>query len=422
MMRSKFLGIPMRIAFMDALMLVSVVRTYAVVKVVSASIGDSDIIIQWMVCQYVNSGVNPYPLARDVLIAKYGAGNPGRAKIFGIPKEVPVELAAEISPQLGPPEATYPPPAVGLLALTVGLLPKPGMALWVWFAVNLAAAVGVAIGLTRLWPVPPRGGTASDNLLYVLAALLLFSATYRVMAVGQFSLLVLCLLLAANDPSLPWLLRGVALGVALLKPSVALPFVLLPLVRREWRVLLAAASVQAVGTLYVAAQTGGSAGLFLDWLTVSRFFLQGIYTLQDWLNAVSPRMPWLVAVAPLGVLGLCGIILAVARELPDSRLFNVAAITSVFWMYHSGADFVGLLPILMPLAGWSDRQPRRPWSAIGLVLFAVLSLALTETVARSDDPATWAMRWVARISVIGLLLREYVQVYLSARRHQVRSV
>jgi hypothetical protein len=377
---------------------------------------ESDIVRQWIVCQYVNAGVNPYPLARDILLAKFGAGNPGRVKVYAIPKDVPVQRAGEVSPELGPPEATYPPPAIGLLALTVGLLLDAQTVLVVWFAVNVAAAGGVAVGLTRMWPVPPGGGTEADNLRLVLAALLLFPAAYSTLVTGQFSLLVLGLLLLANDPSRGWLPRGVALGVALLKPTVALPFLFLPLVRREWRVLLAAVAIQAAATLYVAWQTGELAGMFLDWLTVASFFLQGMYTLQDWLNVVSPRLPWLVPAASLGVLIFCGITLAIARHLPRTRLIAVTAVTSVFWTYHASYDFVVLLPVLLPLAGWSDAPPGKRWSALGLVLFAVLALALLQVVIGGDDPATKMIRWAARVVVIGLVVWEYLRIYLSVFR------
>jgi hypothetical protein len=376
----------------------------------------SDVVREWVVCQYVNAGLNPYPLARDILIEKYGPGNPGRVQVFAIPKEIPARRAEEVLPELGPPETTYPPPAVGLLALTVGLLPTPGTVLWVWFAVNVAAVGGVAIGLTRLWAVPPGGGTASDNLRFVLAALLLFPPTYSTLEAGQFSLLVLGLLLLANDPSRGWLPRGVALGVALLKPSVTLPFVFLPLVRREWRVLLVAVAVQASAAAYVAAQTGDLVGPFRDWLTVAGFFLQGMYTLQEWVNVVSPGLAWLRLAAPLGVLTLCALTLATARHLPRARLFTLTAVTSVFWTYHGSYDLVVLLPVLLPLAGWSEQRPPRRWSAIGLSLFALLALATTPMVMDGADPATKVVRWAARVAVIGLFVWEYLLVYWSVLR------
>ncbi|HTU22593.1 MAG TPA: glycosyltransferase family 87 protein [Gemmataceae bacterium] len=383
---------------------------------VSANGNGSDIVRQWIVCQYLKSGSNPYELSKDILLAKYEAGNPGRVKVYAIPKEIPALRVNGLSPELGPPEATYPPPAVGLLACTIGHLTDPRTVLWIWFAINLAAVSGVVIGLTRLCPVPPGDGTVADNTRLVLAALLLFPATYSTLMSGQFSLLVLGLVLAATDPSLPWLPRGMVLGLALVKPSVALPFFLLSLVRREWCVMAAAAAVQAAAGAYVAGQTGATFSLFKDWLTISGFFLQGMYTFQDWLNVAGPRIPWLVPAASLGILILCGVTLTAARRLPRARQLSIAAVTSVFWTYHGSYDFVVLLPALLPLAGWSDQPQGRRWSPIGIAVFAILAFGLSPMVYGGTDLATRIIRWSTRLVVIGLFLREYLLAWTSVFR------
>ena len=403
----------MRTAITAILAVTAVVWAVCAAMDASANGRGSDIVRQWVVCQYVNDGRDPYSLAKDILAAKYGAGNPKRVPIYAIPKAVPAHREADVLPDIGPPEATYPPPAVGLLALSVGLLGDPRAVLWVWFAVNVLAAGWVAHLLTRLWPVPPGGATASDNYRLVVAALLLFPATYDTLFAGQFSLVVLGLLLVASDPSRPWPPRGLALGVALLKPSVALPFFFLPVVRREWRVILGSVAVQAAVGGYVAFRTGGFVGPYRDWLAVAGFFLNGLYTVQEWLNAFSGRAPWLVSVVPPALLVLCAIALAVGRRLPPARLFALAAITSVFWTYHGAYDFVFLLPVLLPLAGWSDNTPGKRWSAVGIVLFAIVAMALIPAVITAEDVASKAVRWAARVVVIGLFAWEYLRVYRS---------
>jgi hypothetical protein len=405
----------MRTAITAILAVAAIVWAVAAAMDASANGRGSDIVRQWVVCQYVNAGRDPYSLAKDILVAKYGAGNPDRVPIYAIPKAVPAPREEDVLPDLGPPEATYPPPAVGLLALSVGVLGDPRAVLWVWFAVNVLAAVWVAHLLTRLCPVPPGGATASDNYRLVVAALLLFPSTYDTLFAGQFSLVVLGLLLVASDPSRPPLPRGLALGVALLKPSVALPFFFLPVVRREWRVILGAVAVQAAAGGYVALRTGGVVGPYRDWLAVAGFFLNGLYTVQEWLNAFSGRAPWLVSVVPPVLLILCAVTLAVGRRLPPARLFAVAAMTSVFWTYHGAYDFVFLLPVLLPLAGWSDDTPGERWSAVGIVPFAVVAVALIPAVITAEDLASKAVRWAARVVVIGLFAREYVRVWRAGR-------
>ena len=175
--------------------------------------------------------------------------------------------------------------------------------------------------------------------------------------------------------------------------------------------ILGAVAVQAAAGGYVAFRTGGTVGLFRDWLAVAGFFLNGLYTVQEWLNSFSASAPWLVSVVPPALLVLCAVTLAVGRRLPPARLFAVAAATSVFWTYHRSYDFVFLLPVLLPLAGWSDGPPGKRWSATGLVPFAVLAVALVPAAITAEDVASRSVRWAARGVVIGLFAWEYVRVY-----------
>ena len=74
-----------------------------------------------------------------------------------------------------------------------------------------------------------------------------------------------------------------------------------------------------------------------------------------------------------------------------------------------------LLPVLLPLAGWSDRQPETPWSIAGLAVFALLASGLASVVYSGEDPATRVIRWACRIAVIGLFAREYAYFYRNLR-------
>src|SRR5215472_964326 len=67
---------------------------------------------QWVVTQYVIRGVNPYPVALDALLVRYGVLAPRGpvhlrdAQVSEIPQFGP---HPETDPALGTPEATYPP-------------------------------------------------------------------------------------------------------------------------------------------------------------------------------------------------------------------------------------------------------------------------------------------------------------------------
>jgi hypothetical protein len=169
---------------------------------------------------------------------------------------------------------------------------------------------------------------------------------------------------------------------------------------------------------YVAVRTGYTFSMFHDWATVSGFFLQdSMYSLQEWLNVASPHLPALLApAASVGVLALCAITLAAARRLANSRLFSLAAVTSIFWTYHAPYDFVLLLPVLLPLAGWSYQRPVARWNIIGVGLFVAIGLALPPTVVGGHNLESRVIRWAARLAIIGLFVGEYVEVCWNVHR------
>lgn len=320
------------------------------------------------------------------------------------------------------PRSHLPPPAVGLLAVTVGLLPSATAVLWAWFAVNVVALGWVTVGLSRLWEGRPLGTTTPVRRKHLLIAVLVFPPTFHTFVAGQFPLVALALLLAAGDRRLPPWVRGVALGLALVKPSVALPFFLLPVVAREWRVVAWAVAVQVAATLSVVALTGGTVGLFRDWLAVAPFFMQGMYTLQDWLNAVGTQASWLPPAASLASLAACAATLAVARHRPRAQLFSVAAVTSAFWTYHGPYDFVVLLPVLLGWVGLAANRAGGGWSPAGLTLFAALAPATTPAVMGGTGATTRAARWLGRLEVIGLVGAEYWSALrLGVRQSRVKA-
>ncbi len=94
--------------------------------------------------------------------------------------------------------------------------------------------------MAGIWHVPPRGVEGEFHFILLLAAILAFPPTFHAVARGQFSLLILAATFVINDRSRNSYLRGLLLGLSLIKPNCAIPFLLLPLVRREGKVLATA--------------------------------------------------------------------------------------------------------------------------------------------------------------------------------------
>jgi len=385
---------------------------------------ERDVVREWAVARYVRAGRDPYSLAKDILIARYGVANPKGEWVSRIPQEVPEDRRADVIPELGPPEATYPPGAIGFLALTLAQLGDSAAALGAWFVLDAVLILVLAALLARMWPTPPMPLARAGNYWWILLVAVLFTPVYATLERAQFSLLVMTLMLVVDDPRFAWPVRGVALGLALMKPSVCLPLFLLPLVRREWRVLATAAGVQAATTAYVAYRIGRDpVSMMRDWLAVARYFLSaGMYTVQEWVLPLSTRVPWVVSVVPLTLLAACAVTLYRRRNAPRARLFSLAGVTAVFWTYHGTYDAIFLLPMLLRRLGWSyDSTPKR-LSWCGLAIFAVLSVAYMEGVVGSPSHAWHAFRWAVRFGMIALFILEYVEFERDARRGESAAV
>ncbi|WP_165065915.1 glycosyltransferase family 87 protein [Paludisphaera rhizosphaerae] len=384
----------------------------------SGNYDERDIVREWAVARYVQEGRDPYSLAKDILIARYGVANPKGEWVSRIPTEVPEERRADVIPELGPPEATYPPGAIGFLTPTLALLGDPASALGAWFVLDVVLILVLAALLARMWPTPPSPLERAGNFWWILIVAILYTPVYTTLERAQFSLVVMTLMLVVDDPRFSWPARGAALGFALMKPSVCLPLFLLPVIRREWRVLATGVVVHAAATLYVAYRIGREPfSMFRDWLAVARYFLSaGMYTIQEWVLPLSTRVPWVVSVVPLTLLAVCAITLYRHRNAPRARLFSLAGVTAVFWTYHGTYDGIFLLPMLLRRIGWSpDSSPKR-FSWVGLAIFGVLSVAYMDRVVGSPLPVWHAFRWSVRLGMIALFVLEYVELERDARR------
>src|SRR5262249_11460208 len=157
-----------------------------------------------------------------------------------------------------------------------------------------------------------------------------------------------CLLLAFRSLDRNEMAAGAWLAVALIKPSVALPFLILPLVRGRWQALavaaglhLAAACVQAVRFRFAPL------GLLRQWARVAAYCTQGQFTLQEVMSALrwadTPSGLALVAAFLGFALAWC----VANRAAGDAPLVDLLCVVSVLWTYHGPYDFVILL---VPLA------------------------------------------------------------------------
>jgi hypothetical protein len=387
---------------------------------------DSDLHRRWVVSQYVREGVNPYPLALAALQNTYGPLGGGRAKprIYAVPRLAPDDPAAgeAARPLLAAhrtPEAVYPPSADLLLAVTPGMLSEGAVHL-AGMITNLTLLLVCALLLRRL----PSGAAAYSPLGIAAAAVLLlaWSPTHSAVAAGQFSILVtMCLLLAFRCLDRHEYLAGAWFALALIKPSMALPFLILPFVRGRWRVIVVAAGLHLAATGVQALRFGVAPWeLLRQWTGVAAYFTQGQFTLQEVVSFLR------LADTPAGFAVIGGFVLFAAawclgnRTAADDSLIDFLCFVSILWTYHGPYDFVILLvPLarrLLPTAG-----PARP----GWWLTAVPAVVLLVCVSVASSPwvygdevhlAARLVRHAARLLLAIGFAALAVDVWWSARR------
>ena len=168
------------------LVVVGLAWLFQTVTIASRSNRGADIRRQWVVCQYLLHGVDPYRVSGQVLDRLYGpiqSLDPRKTKVFVVPDSPEARNVSGVLTSLGPSEATYPPSVALMLTITVGLLPRP----WVipsWILVNLAAIGLFAASCHqrlrhRLEESPP-------SFLLILGLLLLWGPTQQTVRDSQF--------------------------------------------------------------------------------------------------------------------------------------------------------------------------------------------------------------------------------------------
>jgi hypothetical protein len=252
------------------------------------------------------------------------------------------------------PDATYPPSALPVFAAVLGPLPETATAP-VWLGLNLAALAAFGAGCLAIWG---RGWTRSGAL-----AFLLWLAACRPvragLALGQFHLIPAALLVwtvpALRSGRPAW--TGVLLGLALVKPTMALPVALVWMVVGRWKALGVAASVQA--GLWLLASVWLSVSplrLGVEWLANARSQVSaGALDVPSLVARLAPgggvSAPWVSLLVLLGG----GLVLWRLRSAGESTLLALAMGLAAVFTYHRHYDLVLLVPLILALGSRAGR-------------------------------------------------------------------
>jgi len=365
----------------------------------------SDIKLQWIVARYALRGSNPY----DASLKAAAATRRSQRRPVTSPHQVIdpnlTDRTSSVIPDYRAPVAAYPPFTVAILALTLGWVP-----FWLvdplWMAINVLVILLFPRVLQQF--VPASLGPSSRILGYLaaLALIMIWPATSAMLKWGQLSLLSLgAALLGVAELGRRPLTSGAWFALSLIKPSIAVPFLVLPLVRGNWIALAVAAGVHAVATILLALWVGEWPWVMLgQWAEVGRLFQQfGMYSLKEVMVALGLLNSLWDDILTGAFLAAVAMWTWLYRDADELAVLSFLSCVSLLWAYHSRHDFVVfLIPIFyalrVQLTSDIGQGSRRPL-LVPIVCGFFLGLALLETIY--DGEAMWAqaLRWAGRVSL-----------------------
>jgi Glycosyltransferase family 87 len=289
------------------------------------------------------------------------------------------------------------PPAVAYLFAPFALLP-----IWLGFVIHAATMLGLVglagLLLARIFDLRPD-----------LAVLVAFAWTPSTAGavIGQNAVLAAVLALWAIDAlrrEQPWE-AGLASGLMMYKPTLALPLIGLLVLRSQWRAMLVAGGVVAAGYLISVPAAAGDWSWPVTWWNGLQPWLANdlignadkavsIPGVVGRLPGLPPWVPNLIAAA-IVLLSLGGLRRAPIREAAAAACLLALAVGPRVWAYEAA--------LMLPILAWAIAGGlREPWRTrlifvavpMGL-LWLVSAYTVVSGVAVIVAVATtmWLWRW-----------------------------
>ena len=270
----------------------------------------------------------------------------------------------------------YPPNAVVLLSPLT--LPPAGMAHPLWLLLSTAMAIVAPYCAARFF-------RPHDPFRVIALPILMFLSWGGVRTLTQFTLVALALSMAALVVSRRRPIgAGAWLGLAMMKPQVAVPVFLWALFTRRWSVVLTSVAVVAgliaVFCLRSSADPTSVASRYIEILAVrhtGEAIIAGLSELRPLIHQLSQDVSDVDAIANSIALGLFGGICVAGFQEGANRKHvmyaapPLVACWSLMTFYHLTYGFVILLPVMMLLALNDARR-----SPLRQTLFWMLQLGM----------------------------------------------
>jgi Glycosyltransferase family 87 len=322
--------------------------------------GAVDLHSRWVETRYVLRGENPYSIRKE-----------------------DVELS------LGSPSEIDYPPWTYISALPLLWPSWPAVRIW-YAACNLASLLFIVCLLLKL---DHDKKLFEDRLLLALSVTAI-AAICTTMGNGNFGVIVLALLFGAwitNEAGYQ-IAAGLLLGLAMLKPNMAAPFMLIPLVQRKFRPLFVAAVYLVFASIVAWALTRTNPlEMLLQMLRSAKRFTdvdQGPLGAVRWLGL---PYEYAVPVTAISCVGLLSVPMWLRRNGETMTLFAFAGVMARLWTYNSNYSNMLLAFLLVALSSLAIGEKRFEFPAflaVGASLWIPASLT-NAPVAEVSEVAIW---------------------------------
>jgi hypothetical protein len=289
-----------------------------------------------------------------------------------------------------------------------------------WLLLNLLAVAAVVAMTAHTVNRLPNGKW--DHLGTVLLAAFIMGSplTTNVVWLGQTTLIVFAATMAAwfFNRQGRWVLAGVCLGLATVKPQVCLLVFVWLLLERQWKPLLVSVGAAAVLALYPMLVQGGPFGVaqaWLDRLQSHKAFeanmpgSEHVIGVTSFLNAAGLNAPGLEAVGVALV-----VVLWLFRDRIDPEdVFGILMGLMVSFVFVHDCEYVCLVPLVTSL--WVHGRER--WATLFWGGLLVLLLLFPRRLVRAlDVPVLSHWRTLVALLILGTV------VVLSVRRRSGRPL
>jgi hypothetical protein len=322
---------------------------------------------RWTECRFILHGQDPFQLYLHHMQGTDPARNQREcerlAAIYGIPDQ-PV----------------YPPWSYGPMLLLVW--PAQSFVPYYYGLLNVAAIAVLIAGM--LWIANP---TARIEKIVVGISTLAIASICTSLVNGNFApIIIAALILSLWLDEKGWAIpSGIFFWIALIKPTIALPFAIVFLFKRRWQSPAVAVVLAGVSCLFPWCLTHVNPMVMMhEAVTASRDFQFGGYGVVNYLAELGLPARMTTPVAGLIMLIPASVFFLFNRNLPEWKSLAVLAVIARFWAYHLAHDNVMLLFLLA--ASWRIFLIQSTTGTTALLLLVGASLWA---------PSRWAMHeWV----------------------------